>query len=87
MGKCPVPPAQLALFIIVPAYTGVSDDEALEAMVMDRRWQLVLDCIDCEQAPERERNVRGVSTSLSGVGSSQGQSVEIYSRECPSRAE
>lgn len=51
MGKCPVPPAQLALFIILQAYTGVSDDEALEAMVMDRRWQLVLDCIDCEQAP------------------------------------
>lgn len=51
MGKCPVPPAQLALFIIVQAYTGVSDDEALEAMVMDRRWQLLLDCIDCEQAP------------------------------------
>jgi len=51
MGKCPVPPAQLALFIILQAYTGVSDDEALEAVVMDRRWQLVLDCIDCEQAP------------------------------------
>lgn len=51
MGKCPVPPAQLALFIILQAYTGVSDDEALEAMIMDRRWQLVLDCIDCEQAP------------------------------------
>jgi len=41
MGKCPVPPAQLALLIILQAYTGVSDDEALAAMVMDRRWQLV----------------------------------------------
>jgi Transposase domain (DUF772) len=51
MGLCPVPPAQLALFVILQAYTGVSDDEALEAMVMDRRWQLVLDCLDCEQAP------------------------------------
>lgn len=51
MGLCPVPPAQLALFIILQAYTGVSDDEALEAMVMDRRWQLVLDCIDSESAP------------------------------------
>jgi hypothetical protein len=51
MGKCPVPPAQLVLFITMQAYTGVSDDEELEAMVMDRRWQLVLDCIDCEQAP------------------------------------
>ena len=51
MGFCPVPPAQIALAIILQAYTGVSDDEALEAMVMDRRWQLVLDCLDCEQAP------------------------------------
>ena len=46
-----MPPAQLALAIILQAYTGVSDDEAIEAMVMDRRWQLVLDCLDCENAP------------------------------------
>lgn len=51
VGKCPVPPAQLALAIILQAYMGVSDDEVIEAMVMDRRWQLVLDCLDCEQAP------------------------------------
>jgi len=51
VGFCPVPPAQLALFIILQAYTGVSDDEAIEAMEMDRRWQLVLDCLDCEKAP------------------------------------
>lgn len=51
VGQSPVPPAQLALAIIVQAYTGVSDDEVIEALVMDRRWQLVLDCLDCEQAP------------------------------------
>ncbi|MGK7878069.1 MAG: IS1182 family transposase [Xenococcaceae cyanobacterium] len=51
MGLCPVPPAQLALAIILQAYTGVSDDEVIEAMIMDRRWQLVLDCLDCEKAP------------------------------------
>lgn len=51
VGLCPVPPAQIALAIILQAYTGVSDDEAIEAMVMDRRWQLVLDCLDREQAP------------------------------------
>ena len=39
VGLCPVPPAQIALAIILQAYTGVSDDEAIEAMVMDRRWQ------------------------------------------------
>jgi len=51
VGLCPVPPAQLALAIILQAYTGVSDDEAIEAMMMDRRWQLVLDCLESEKAP------------------------------------
>ncbi len=50
-GLSPVPPAQLALAIILQAYTGVSDDEAIEAMIMDKRWQLVLNCLDCENAP------------------------------------
>jgi hypothetical protein len=50
-GWPPVPPAQLALATILQAYTGVSDDEVIEALVMDRRWQLVLDCLDADQAP------------------------------------
>lgn len=41
----------LALALILEAYTGVSDDEVIEATVMDRRWQLVLDCVDAEEAP------------------------------------
>jgi hypothetical protein len=44
-------PAMLALALILEAYTGVSDDEVIEATVMDRRWQLVLDCVDAEEAP------------------------------------
>lgn len=50
-GHPPVPPAQLALTTILQAYTGASDAEAIEALSMDRRWQLVLDCMDCENAP------------------------------------
>lgn len=50
-GQPPIPPAQLALATILQAYTGVSDDEAIEATLMDRRWQLVLDCLDCDDAP------------------------------------
>lgn len=50
-GQPPVAPAMLALALILEAYTGVSDDEVIEATVMDRRWQLVLDCLDTEQAP------------------------------------
>jgi transposase len=29
----------------------VSDDEVIEATTMDRRWQLVLDCLDTETPP------------------------------------
>jgi len=50
-GQPPIPPAQLGLAVLLQAYTGVSDDEVIEACVMDRRWQLVLDCVDSEQAP------------------------------------
>jgi hypothetical protein len=50
-GRPPVPPAQLAMATLVQAYTGVSDDEVIEATTMDRRWQLVLDCLDAEEPP------------------------------------
>ena len=50
-GQPPVPPARVALAAILQAYTGASDAEAVEACVMDRRWQLVLDCPDCADAP------------------------------------
>jgi transposase len=50
-GQPPVAPAMLALALILEAYTGVSDDEIIEATVMDRRWQLVLDCVDAQEAP------------------------------------
>src|SRR5689334_18741883 len=51
LGHPPVPPAQLALATILQAYTGDSDDEVIEATVMDRRWQLVLDCMNAEEPP------------------------------------
>ena len=50
-GQPPVAPALLALATILQAYTGASDDEVIEASVMDRRWQLVLDCLETEEAP------------------------------------
>jgi len=50
-GHPPIAPAMLALALILQAYMGISDDEVIEATVMDRRWQLVLDCLDTEQAP------------------------------------
>ena len=50
-GQPPIPPAQLALALLLQAYTGAADDEVIEATTMDRRWQLVLDCLDAEQPP------------------------------------
>ena len=50
-GQPPVPPARLALATILQAYTRVSDDEVIETTVMDRRWQLVLDCLGAVEPP------------------------------------
>jgi Transposase domain (DUF772) len=60
-GQPPIPPAQLALATILQAYTGVSDDEVIEATLMDRSFQLVLDCLDTEQAPFEPRNAGRLS--------------------------
>jgi Transposase DDE domain/Transposase domain (DUF772) len=63
-GQPPVPPAQLALATILQAYTRVSDDELIEVLVMDRRWQLVLDCLDTERAPFSKGTLVGFRTRL-----------------------
>ena len=63
-GQPPVPPAQLALATILQAYTGVSDDEVIEVLVMDRRWQLVLDCLDTERAPFSKGTLVGFRSRL-----------------------
>jgi len=63
-GQPPIPPAQLALAMILQAYTGVSDDEVIEATVMDRRWQLALDCLDCDTAPFSKGTLVGFRTRM-----------------------
>jgi hypothetical protein len=63
-GQPPVPPAQLALATILQAYTGASDDEVVEACVMDRRWQVVLDCLDTERAPFSKGTLVGFRARL-----------------------
>ena len=77
VGQPPVPPAQLALATILQAYTGASDDEVLEAMVMDRRWQLVLGVLGGRQgwglaAAERAR----VLADQAGIGVLAGPSLK-----------
>jgi hypothetical protein len=41
-GKVPVAPALLAMVVLLQAYMGTSDAEAVQLSVLDARWQLVL---------------------------------------------
>jgi len=63
-GQPPIPPAQLALATILQAYTGASDDEVIEATTMDRRWQLVLNCLDVEEPPFSKGTLIGFRNRL-----------------------
>ena len=63
-GQPPVPPARLALATILQAYTKVSDDEVIEATVMDRRWQLALDCLGAEEPPFAKGTLVGFRARL-----------------------
>jgi hypothetical protein len=63
-GQPPVAPAMLALALILEAYTGVSDDEVIEATVMDRSFQVVLDGVDTEEAPGSQRHPGGLSSAV-----------------------
>lgn len=48
-GRDPVPPALLAMAVLLQAYEGVSDAEAVELTVVDLRWQMVLDRLGSEE--------------------------------------
>jgi Transposase domain (DUF772) len=50
-GDEPHVPAFLCMVVLLQGYVGASDAEAVELSVMDRRWQLVLDCHDAEEPP------------------------------------
>jgi DDE family transposase len=50
-GKAPVDAGILALATLLQAYCPVSDQDAVELTVMDKRWQMVLDCLGAEHPP------------------------------------
>jgi hypothetical protein len=50
-GKNPVPPALLAMTLLLQCYSQASDAEAVELAACDLRWQLVLGCLGGEGAP------------------------------------
>src|SRR4029450_13894435 len=49
--KEPVEAGLLALAMLLQAYCNVSDREAVELTVLDKRWQMGLDCLDAEPPP------------------------------------
>lgn len=49
-GEEAVPPALLCMALLLQAYHGISDAEAVELTILDLRWQLVLDCLGAEEA-------------------------------------
>jgi hypothetical protein len=50
-GSNPIPPAQLAMALLLQGYLGLSDSDAVEAAVMDLRWQMVLGCLGATAPP------------------------------------
>lgn len=50
-GKEPVEAGLLALAPLLQGYCHVGDRDAVELTVMDKRWQMVLDCLGAEQPP------------------------------------
>jgi hypothetical protein len=50
-GTAPVPPALLAMVTLLQAYDQVGDADAVVTARMDKRWQLVLDCLGTGEAP------------------------------------
>jgi hypothetical protein len=56
-GKEPVEAGMLALATLLQAYCHVGDRDAVELTVMDKRWQMVLDCLGAEQPPFSQRTL------------------------------
>lgn len=50
-GKAPVAPALFAMVVLLQAYLGTSDAEAVQLSVLDARWQLVLDTLSDDAPP------------------------------------
>lgn len=50
-GTAPVPPALLAMVLLLQAYDQVGDAEAVVTAQLDPRWQLALGCVGTTKAP------------------------------------
>lgn len=48
-GKDALPPALLAMVVLLQSYAGASDASAVELALLDLRWQMVLDCLGVDE--------------------------------------
>jgi hypothetical protein len=63
-GKEPVPPAQMAMALLLQGYLGLSDWDAVETSVMDLRWQMVLGCLGATEPPFSQGALQGFRERL-----------------------
>lgn len=67
-GTAPLPPAMLCMVLLLQAYTGISDAEAVELTIVDARWQLVLDCMNIEAPLVSQGALQQFRERLIGAG-------------------
>jgi hypothetical protein len=67
-GSEPVAPALLCMGLLLQAYTGVSDAEAVELTIVDARWQLVLDCLGADSPLFSQGTLAQFRARLIGAG-------------------
>jgi hypothetical protein len=58
-GADPVPPAQLAMALLLQGYLGLSDWDAVETAVTALRWQMVLGCLGATEPPFSQGALQG----------------------------
>jgi hypothetical protein len=63
-GEDPVPPALLAMVVLLQSYLGTSDAEAVELAVVDLRWQMVLGCLGDAEPPFSQGALQGFRDRL-----------------------
>src|ERR1700722_5620246 len=71
-GDEPHAPAMLCMVLLLQGYVGASDAEAVEFAVMDRRWQMVLDCNGADEPPFSQGAVQAFRERMIGHGMDRG---------------
>ncbi len=63
-GKEPVPPAMMAIALLLQGYLGLSDWDAVETSFTDLRWQMVLGCLGATEPPFSQGALQGFRERL-----------------------